>query len=354
MEIGGFFPYKAVPDAPTHYVEHTCPGAGDVAHLMSGRCAIYYCLQDLMLTDQKRVAYLPSYDCETVLGCFVKANYKVHYYDVDEHLTPLFDEAMIPQISFLLICGYYGYPTWDPAFVKKCKEHGVTVLIDTTHTAFSPVPACPDADYIAVSLRKWMGVASGGLAIKRRGAFGVKPLPIDQEQLQIRDEALRTRQAYEETGDEALNQQSADAFWKAEFMLRKIFDMQAGDAASWETISHYPMQASIEKRRENYRYLLEHLPENPKVRPVFPYLPADVCPMFFAFLVEDREALMKHLADRQIPPKVYWPVPPFVNVEDYPGAKYVYSHIMSVSCDERFSDRDMPKIVEAFAEFRGC
>lgn len=25
---------------------------------MSGRCAIYYCLRDLMLTDQKRVAYL--------------------------------------------------------------------------------------------------------------------------------------------------------------------------------------------------------------------------------------------------------------------------------------------------------
>lgn len=163
-----------------------------MAHLLSGRCAIYYCLRDLMLTEQKRVAYLPAYDCETVLGCFVKAGYEIHYYDADEHL--------IPRVSFLLICGYYGFPTWDPSFVKKCKEHGVTIMIDTTHTAFSPVPACPDADYIAVSLRKWMGVASGGLAIKRHGTFGVKPLPIDGTQLQIRDEALRTREAYEKTG----------------------------------------------------------------------------------------------------------------------------------------------------------
>ena len=51
------------------------------------------------------------------------------------------------------------------------------------------------------------------------------------------------------------------------------------------------------------------------------------------------------------PPKVYWPVPPFVKVEDYPGAQYIYSHIMSISCDERFNMDDMQKIVEAFENY---
>ena len=119
MEIGGFFPYQPVDSEPNNYVEHTCPDPGDTAHLMSGRCAIYYCLRDLMLTDQKRVAYLPSYDCETVLGCFVKAGYEIHYYDFDKNLSPVFEEEMIPQISVLLVCGYYGYPTYDENFVKK-------------------------------------------------------------------------------------------------------------------------------------------------------------------------------------------------------------------------------------------
>ena len=40
-------------------------------------------------------------------------------------------------------------------------------------------------------------------------------------------------------------------------MLREIFDMQEGDPRSWETISHFPMKEAIERRRENYRYLLE-------------------------------------------------------------------------------------------------
>ena len=34
---------------------------------------------------------------------------------------------MIPQISVLLVCGYYGYPTYDENFVKKkCKASGVS------------------------------------------------------------------------------------------------------------------------------------------------------------------------------------------------------------------------------------
>ncbi|MGN1168392.1 MAG: DegT/DnrJ/EryC1/StrS family aminotransferase [Lachnospiraceae bacterium] len=351
MEIGGFFPFAPTKDDDNAYVKRTCPDASDIVHLMSGRCSIYFCLQDSMLSDKKRVAYLPAYDCETVIGCFVKAGYEIYYYDVDQHLVPQFDEALIPKISFLLICGYYGYSTYDMEFVKKCRKNGVTIMQDTTHTAFSPTGACPEADYISVSLRKWMGVISGGLAIKRNGKFNVLPLPADEKHLSIRNKALKTREEYEKTGNEALNKESSDAFWEAEFMLREIFDMQAGDEKSLEIIKHYPLVESITKRRENYAYLLEHLPNNPSIHPIFPYLPDDVCPMFFAFLVDDRDSLMKHLSENQIPPKVYWPVPPFIDIKKYPGAQYIYTHVMSISCDQRFSTEDMQKVVETFQKF---
>ena len=63
MEIGGFFPYEPNQESENNYIKRMCPNATDVRHLMSGRCAIYYCLQDSLLTDKKKVAYLPSYDC---------------------------------------------------------------------------------------------------------------------------------------------------------------------------------------------------------------------------------------------------------------------------------------------------
>ena len=351
MEIGGFFPYEELQKEENGYIDLVCPDAGDVRHLMSGRCAIYLCLQDSLLTDPKKAAYLPAYTCETVSGCFVKAGYRIYYYDVDEHLAPIFDENLIGEISFLLICGYYGFSTYDEDFVKRCHSRGVTVMQDTTHTAFSPHEACPEADYIAVSLRKWMGVISGGLAIKRNGTFKVSPLPADMEHLSIRQEALTKREQYEKLGDETLNKESADAFWKAEWMLREIFDMQEGDADSLYRIKHYPLDTAVQKLRENYAWLLEHLPKNPAVRPIFPELPEDVCPMFFPFLCDDRESLMKHLAANQIPPKVYWPVPPFIHIEEYPHAQYIYEHVMSISCDQRFSLEDMARVAEAFQAY---
>ncbi|RGU91962.1 hypothetical protein DWW31_12285 [Clostridium sp. AF15-17LB] len=351
MEIGGFFPYEKNSSETNGYIDLVCQDAGDVSHLMSGRCAIYLCLQDSMLTDTKRTAYLPAYTCETVSGCFVKAGYKIYYYDVDQSLVPQFDDSLIDKISFLLICGYYGFSTFDTDFVRTCRDRGVTVMQDTTHTAFSPSGPCPDTDYVAVSLRKWMGVTSGGLAFKRTGRFGVSPVPADKEHLKIRDRALRTREEYERTGDEALNKKSADAFWEAEWMLREIFDMQEGDGESLQTILHYPLADAVKKRRDNYAYLLEHLPDNPSVRPVFPHLPQDACPMFFPFLCEDRESLMKHLAAAGIPPKVYWPVPPFIDIDKYPGARYIYEHIMSISCDQRFTKDDMQRVADVFQEF---
>lgn len=47
---------------------------------MSGRCAIYYALEDIMLTDHKRIAYVPIYTCETVLAPFKKAGYKLLFF----------------------------------------------------------------------------------------------------------------------------------------------------------------------------------------------------------------------------------------------------------------------------------
>ena len=60
---------------------------------------------------------------------------------------------------------------------------------------------------------------------------------------------------------------------------------------------------------------------------------------------------MKHLADNRIPPKVYWPVPPFIEIGNYPGAEYIYAHVMSISCDQRFPIADMQRVAEVFKDF---
>mgnify|MGYP007044241350 CR=1 FL=1 len=91
-QIGGFFTYEPLPETENHYLENLCPPGGSLRFFMSGRCANYYALQDICLTDTRKAAYVPVYTCETVLAPFLKAGYELLFYDVSKDLTPIFDE----------------------------------------------------------------------------------------------------------------------------------------------------------------------------------------------------------------------------------------------------------------------
>lgn len=92
---------------------------------------------------------------------------------------------------------------------SRCNCHGILLTL-----LFHHPDAFADVDYVAVSLRKWMGVISGGLAFQCGGTFQVTPLPADEHHLSVRDYALSTRHEYEHTNNEELNK-SRDTFWKA-------------------------------------------------------------------------------------------------------------------------------------------
>ena len=99
------FYYEPCKVAENGYFERVYPPDGDLAFTMSGRCGLYYCLEDIMLHDTRRVAYVPMYTCETVLGSYEKAGYQLKFYDIDENLRSVFDPAALDEISVLSLCG---------------------------------------------------------------------------------------------------------------------------------------------------------------------------------------------------------------------------------------------------------
>ena len=164
-KIGGYFPYEALLPEKNNFLEGLCPDTGDLRYLMSGRCAIYYALEDYKNTDMRRIAYVPIYTCETVLAPFHKAGYTLLFYDFDRNMNPVFDPAVLDQISVISICGYYGFSSYNREFVAECSRRGIGIIEDTTHSIFSSDGIDPHCDYIVGSLRKWIGVAAGGFAI---------------------------------------------------------------------------------------------------------------------------------------------------------------------------------------------
>ena len=214
-KIGGMFHYEPSTPIENGYFSSISSPNDDLAFTMSGRCGIYYCLQEIARHDTRKVAYVPLYTCETVLAPFEKAGYQLKFYELDQDLHSIFDTSVIDEISVLSLCGYYGFCNYDHDFVKACKEKGVVIFEDVTHSMLSADGIDPLCDYFAGSFRKWMGIDCGGFAVKRNGTFET-PL------LQVEPTHLKQRKEYYETGDD-------DIFWEGELRLRQMFDCFAGD-----------------------------------------------------------------------------------------------------------------------------
>lgn len=322
------------------FFKKLCQSDGDLSFTMSGRCGIYQCLEDIKQNDQKRVAYLPMYTCETVAAPFQKAGYTLRFYEVDENLRSIFDYDVISEISVLSLCGYYGFCNYDHKFVKECHERGVVIFEDMTHSMLCRDGMDPLCDYAAGSFRKWMDVSSGGFAIKRRGKFEIHCQKPHQEHLALRRQYIDTH--------------SMDAFWDAEMMLRQIFDLYAGDEESEYILRYADLEQIAEMRRKNYQILLDTLPKTLKgLRPVFPVLTENAVPSHFCFYAEDREHFLAYLTENNIFYKVFWPVGPLVNVEGHSKVKYVYGHIVSLFCDQHCDRKYMLELARVISEYPG-
>ena len=300
-KIGGMFYYEPCKVAENGYFERVCPPDGDLAFTMSGRCGLYYCLEDIMLQDTRRVAYIPMYTCETVLSSYEKAGYQLKFYDIDENLR-------------------------------------IVILEDVTHSMLSADGIDPLCDYFAGSFRKWMGIACGGIAVKRNGKFAKPLLPVDPTHLRQREAAIETAES--------------DVFWEGEMRLRQMFDSFAGDERSEYILRHADFDAICAARRANFSAILNGLPkELHGIRPVFPILTGAAVPSHFCLYAERRDEFQAFLAERQIRSTVYWPVGPMVHPEGHPSVTYIYDHIVSVPCDQRYQPSDMQRVAEAFAAY---
>ena len=141
-----------------------------------------------------------------------------------------------------------------------------------------------------------------------------------------------------------------DTMWAGEMYLRQIFDYQESDPDSIEIIKHYDFENLKKIRRRNYQYLLEHMPREPKLKVVFEELPDHVVPSHFTFYIDRRDEVEEYLGGHGVSATSYWPRGPMVSTENNPDADYVYDHVLSVPCDQRWTLEDMENVCQAIRD----
>ncbi len=354
-EIGSEFWLEFLPENSIKTVPAWLKNFGDVTFTSSGRGAISLMLEEIGELPNKS-ALLPSYICQSVVMPFVKKGYICKFYDINPDLTPDLDsikKAGTPGIFFHL--GYFGFPTNYVLadVVDELSSKGVVIVEDVTHTLFSGVPKFEANDYYIASLRKWLGLPSGGVLIGAKIKLEREP-SINPYFSQLREVALLTKKHYRDRGSHFLKEKYRTYFKKAESWLNSNVGAYSMDDKSLTIINMINVEQLREKRFNNFGYLFKGLCNNPIIVPIFDLPDPALCPFFMpVYVFCNRNNIQRFLAKEAVFCPIHWEIPFLSCFRLGNKTKGIYQNILSIPCDQRYTFSDMGRIIELLNHYSG-
>ena len=324
----------------------------DKCYVLSGRTAIDLIIQDILKTRKIRNVYMPAWGCDSMIAPFVARGIDVRFYDIelntDNNSSVESGKSVVNYITntdstddtdIFYVTNYFGYEsTLSVETVRRFKEQGAIVLYDRTHAfLMEGDPYLTLADYSFASIRKWMGVI-GGAVVDGVGECELKPCPY----LDGREKAMRMKKAFIE-GDETIDKQAfLNLYGEFGHHLAEDYQNYEMDDLSYALYKSTDLAAMRCKRRENARYLHEHLKGVRFIGELTDNAVPLFVPVFFESK-EQRDAIRKKLIDVQIYCPIHWPKPAQIPADF--EANRVYDTELSLICDQRYNIEDMQRIV---------
>lgn len=351
-----------------------------IRYTASGREAIALALKSF---EQKHPAglkrcLLPAYMCDSVFFPFEHAGWELHFYHLDRKMEADVDELnkLIGQIrpTLIFIHPYYGVDTWKSSrpFFREWRKQGICIMEDVTQSYYLE-NAGMEADYCVGSLRKWYAVPDGGFVALDEELPGDE-LALDEEFARKKEKLLQDKWEYLHGQMEHEKRQAL----KAEY-LRKNRETESWldehtriNAMSEDTayiLSGINEKECESRRKENSRYLHEHLGGRTQIVPVFDRECAaektegalgdklsggsvwDAAPLYYPVYAKDRDDLQKYLALRGVYAPTLWPVG--TENEDVLSQeeRYIYEHILALPIDQRYGTQEMKRVVEVLDQY---
>lgn len=115
---------------------------------------------------------LPAYICNSVIEAFGAAN--VIFYDLDVNFG--IEDGMLFRMlesgdfdgGIFFLMHYFGLLQQEETLIRlqsMCREHGITIIEDTTHSLLTKTRTI--GDYCIASLRKWVPIPEGAVIYSR-------------------------------------------------------------------------------------------------------------------------------------------------------------------------------------------
>lgn len=328
-----------------------------VAYTSSGRGAISLLIKNICLT--KRRVLIPLYTCESIILPFIKNDFSVFFYEINLDLTVnpnSFKECVNkyqPDIVFLQ--SYFGFETLSEMRSEYhwLRENGIIIIEDITHSLFSK-SVKSGADYYVASLRKWLALPDGGLAISTHGELKAESSGIHDIIVNQNIKAFLMKYEYTLNLNKRLKDEFRRIFMESQNILKTDWNYYPMSNISKAILSQTDLNNISLIRRSNYEFLYNHLKSSFWSEPVLGDLPENIVPLYMPVYMKcDREDFQKYLAEREIYATIHWPLPEYCISSQTSFSNIIYKSILSIPCDQRYNNKDLYRIIEAFFEYKG-
>ncbi|MCH5275859.1 MAG: hypothetical protein J1E65_08460 [Lachnospiraceae bacterium] len=311
---------------------------------LSGRSALRAIIKDILQKEKIRTVAIPSWCCESMIVPFLDEGIEIVFYSVT--LTGGFkqDISSVMWCDALLVMDYFGY--MNSPVIEDFK--GV-IIRDLSHSVFFEEKQ--DADYYFGSLRKWCGVWTGGFAWSQDGYWLEAGNANNLKYVLLREKAMAAKSCYinkclDESGLVVQDKHYLGIYREAEEMLDNC-----GIAPAAERDIRLAKSLDINFirscRRGNAEILMKAFPK----QLIFSELNHNDCPLFVPIIVPDgkRNVLQDFLCKQDIYCPIHWPVSKYHCLDE--KTQKLYTDEISLVCDQRYTQDDMERMIEAINSF---
>lgn len=311
-EIGGYFGLEKL--ISNEYYP-------DLAAVNNARCALLYIIK----AKHYKKVYLPYFLCDSVRLVLEREKIPFEEYRIDRGLLPLLDISTNSD-EVVYIVNYYGL-LCEEQLISLKNKYG-NIVIDNAQAFFAKPIKGIDTLY---SCRKFFGVPDGGYAYTDAEFQENIPVDVSMERMKHilgRFEGDRASDYYELFNDN-------DESFK-EIELRHMSKL------THNILGAIDYQAAKRFREQNFLFLSKALGEKNLLEvdcPPGPYA--------YPFYIQNGMAIKKQLAKRDIYVATLWPnvLGTGLDIEiDFT------ENILPLPCDQRYSERDMQRVVNAITE----
>ena len=275
---------------------------------LSGRTSIYYVLKNILKKQKVNKAYLPSYCCHTMYEPFEELGIEVEFYDVYYNEGLKYNIEVREDVDIFYAMNYFGYSSTNmDSYIKTFKEKGKIVIEDITHSFFSKKKYSEYSDYLIGSLRKWLPIASGGIACNMNSKFEIElNKKTNEKMINVKNAAMINKKDYIEKNENISKEIFLNKYAESNKDLDEDYKNYSMDEKSLKIIMGINLQEVINSRIQNAKVIYEKLKNNKNVRFLVSNYNNEDALLFVPIIIENRDSLRKYLIENNIYVPVHW------------------------------------------------